>query len=69
MEVFTGIVESTETPEVRLEDVPVVSEFPDVFSEDLPGGPLLTPHQFMKAPIFFVILPAKMEMTILPLHI
>ncbi|KAK9166712.1 hypothetical protein Scep_001903 [Stephania cephalantha] len=42
MEVFTGIVESTETLEVRLEDVPVVSGFPDVFPEDLPGFP---PHR------------------------
>ncbi|KAK9134121.1 hypothetical protein Scep_013649 [Stephania cephalantha] len=31
--------ESTETPEVKLEDVPVVSEFPVVFSEDLSGLP------------------------------
>ena len=26
--------------EVRLEDIPMVKEFPDVFSEDLPGLPL-----------------------------
>ncbi|GKB30593.1 hypothetical protein Tco_0869994, partial [Tanacetum coccineum] len=31
--------EKTEIPERRIEDVPVVRDFPEVFPEDLPGLP------------------------------
>ncbi|GKD32853.1 hypothetical protein Tco_1248362 [Tanacetum coccineum] len=31
--------EKSETPERRIEDVPIVRDFPEVFPEDLPGLP------------------------------
>ena len=36
---FLASVVSTDEPEVKLEFIPIVGEFPDVFPEDLPGLP------------------------------
>ncbi|GJZ19600.1 putative reverse transcriptase domain-containing protein [Tanacetum coccineum] len=38
--------EETEIPERRIEDVPVVRDFPEVFPEDLPGLPLTYQVEF-----------------------
>ncbi|GJX10030.1 reverse transcriptase domain-containing protein [Tanacetum coccineum] len=41
-----GCEEETEIPERRIEDVPVVRDFPEVFPEDLPGLPLTRQVEF-----------------------
>ncbi|GJS82045.1 putative nucleotidyltransferase, ribonuclease H, partial [Tanacetum coccineum] len=38
--------EETEIPERRIEDVPIVKDFPEVFPEDLPGLPLTRQVEF-----------------------
>ncbi|GKF91841.1 hypothetical protein Tco_0275542 [Tanacetum coccineum] len=38
--------EETEAPERRVEDVPIVRDFPEVFPEDLPGLPLTRQVEF-----------------------
>ncbi|KAK9085283.1 hypothetical protein Sjap_025694 [Stephania japonica] len=47
MEAFRTVVEPDLRPEIRLEDVPVVSEFPEVFPDDLPGLPPPRSVEFM----------------------
>ncbi|KAK9132264.1 hypothetical protein Scep_011792 [Stephania cephalantha] len=39
MEAFAAIVEPEARAEVRIEDVPVVRDFVDIFPDDLPGLP------------------------------
>nr|GEU54510.1 putative reverse transcriptase domain-containing protein [Tanacetum cinerariifolium] len=39
LEAFIGVMEKKKSNEKRIKDIPVVKEFPDVFSEDLPGLP------------------------------
>ncbi|GJX94374.1 putative nucleotidyltransferase, ribonuclease H [Tanacetum coccineum] len=43
---ISTLEEKAETPERRIEDVPVVRDFPEVFPEDLPGLPLTRQVEF-----------------------
>ena len=40
MRLFLALVLDSKKGQVKLEDIPVVKEFPDVFTEELPGLPL-----------------------------
>ena len=40
MRLFFALVLDSKKGQVKLEDIPVVKEFPDVFTEELPGLPL-----------------------------
>ena len=43
---FLALVAKKESEEKRLQDVPIVREFPEVFPEDLPGLPPVRQVEF-----------------------